>query len=382
VKLDAEQLRMMVAEDEFGLLAIPVKPAPMSGEDRLLASFNEIVDFVVSNGREPKRNRKDMAESKLAMRLQALIGNDEQREELREFDAMGLLTEPEPPASLADVFADDDMDLLSDGADLHALKHVPESQGAPDRVARREPCTEFDLFKDLFVQCQQDLRDGKRKLLPFRNPSFIEAGKFFVQGGVLVFVAEVGELKQRGEGKDGRTRCIYENGTEADLLLRSLARLLYEEGRIVTEPDNSTAERMGLLPETEMGSLYILRSLSDDDQVAGIEDLHKIGATTQTLGQRLAGAQKHPTFLNAEVEVLAEYQVPAAVALAVEKILHDFFSAVRLDIWFEREGVTVAEAREWFDVPLRVVDEAVRLIEAETITEFRYDSAERQIVLK
>ncbi len=382
MKLDAEQLRLMVAEDEFGLLTVPVKPTPMSGEERLLAKFNEIVDFVVANGREPKRNRKDMAESKLAMRLQSLIGNDEQREALREFDAMGLLAEPEPPASLADVFADDDMDLLGDGADLHALKHVPESQAAPDRVARREPCADFDLFKDLFVQCHQDLRDGKRKLLPFRNPSFIEAGKFFVQGGVLVFVAEVGELKQHEVGKDGRTRCIFENGTEADLLLRSLARSLYEEGRIVTEADDAIAERMGLKPETEMGSLYVLRSLSDDDQVAGIQDLHKIGATTQTLDQRLAGAQKHPTFLNSEVEVQAEYQVPATVALAVEKILHDFFSSVRLDVWFERDGVNVAEAREWFDVPLQVVDEAVRLIEAETITSFRYDGPERRIVLK
>ena len=61
---------------------------------------------------------------------------------------MGLLAEPEPPASLADVFADDEMGLLGEGADLHSLKHVPESQAAPDRVARREPCRWQTILKN------------------------------------------------------------------------------------------------------------------------------------------------------------------------------------------------------------------------------------------
>ncbi len=116
--------------------------------------------------------------------------------------------------------------------------------------------------------------------------------------------------------------------------------------------------------------------------MGNVESLHKIGATTQTVKQRLANAHRHPTFLSAPVEVLAEYEVPAAVALAVEKMLHDFFAQARLDVWFERNGEDVVAAHEWFDVPLGVIDEAVRLIEAETIMDFRYDVSSQRITLK
>lgn len=381
-KLDAEQLRQMVAEDEWGLLDVPVKAAPMTGDDRLLAKFNEIVDFVTKHGREPDLGAKDVGEKMLAMRLKAIAGSDEQREALREFDAMGLLQEPEPPKTVAEVLEDDDFGLLDDGAELHNLKHVPKSQTMPQHIARRKPCDDFDDFKQLFVDCQRDLRSGARSLLEFRNPRQIEPGKFFVQNGVLLYVAAVGELTQDEIGKaNARTRCIFENGTESDLLLQSLASNLYKDGRRVTEPNEVTLERMGLEPDTKMGCVYVLRSKSDDEQLSQFQSVHKIGSTSGTADKRVAGAEKHATFLNAPVEVVAEYRMPAAVVHAVEGMLHKFFSSARLDIWFEREGINVAEANEWFDVPLPVIDEAIELIQAETITSFAYDRDERRIVL-
>ena len=72
-------------------------------------------------------------------------------------------------------------------------------------------------------------------------------------------------------------------------------------------------------------------------------------------------------------EVLAEYRLPAAAARSVEGILHRFFNEARLDVWFETAGQNVAEADEWFDVPLLLIDEAIELIAAETITSFRYE---------
>jgi hypothetical protein len=123
-----------------------------------------------------------------------------------------------------------------------------------------------------------------------------------------------------------------------------------------------------------MASIYVLRSLSDDPQVQNLAHLYKIGSTKQTVEARLGGASKHTTFLNAPVEVVAEYSVPAGVEHKVERLLHRLFSSVRLDVWFEQRGVTVTEANEWFVVPLKAIDEAVSLIETEAIKDYEYDA--------
>jgi len=379
VRLDAEQIRRMLAEDELGLLDEAPKSVPMTSGDRLVAGFLEIVEFVGANDRVPESNPADISEFKLAARLKAISANDAQREALLEYDTQGLLKEPEPPASIADLLAGDDMGLLDDEVDIHTLTHVPKAQASPDKVAQRKPCDDFEIFKPLFDQCHAALRSGRRKLLKFRNPRHIEEGKFFVMSGMLVYVAEVGELQTKDAGKDGRTRCVFDNGTEADLLLRSLARQLYNDGRLVTEPADITRERIEVNPDAKMGSVYVLRSLSDDEQVRSIRSLHKIGSTSGTADTRVVGAEKHATFLNAPVEVLAEYRLPAAAVRTVENLLHVFFGAVRLDVWFESAGQNVAEANEWFDVPLSVIDEAIELIAAETITSFRYDAESKSI---
>lgn len=381
--LTEEQLRQMVAEDEFGLLDVPAKPAPMSPEDRLLASFNEIVDFVTAHGREPELNPKDIGEMKLAMRLKAMAGSEEQRLTLAEYDALGLLQEPEPPSSIEEVVADDDFGLLDSGPDIHTLKHVPRQVTAvSEEVARRETCKDFERFEPLFRERHADLRTGRSKLTRFKSRKEIVPEKFYVVGGVLVYVAEVGEFSLDSHGRpDARLRLIYENGTESNMLRKSLATRLYENGKVVTEPTDETLQRMGLEPDTKMGHVYVLRSLSEDPQLAQFDHLHKIGSTIGTADERTATAYKDTTFLHAAVEVVAEYEMPAVAVRAVEGMLHRFFAEVQVDAWFERNGVTAAEAQEWFDAPLPVIDEAIELIQAETITSFRYDRETRSIQL-
>ncbi len=381
MKLDAEQIRRMLDEDEFELLDETPKPAPITADDRLIAGFVEITEFVDANGRVPEANQTDISEFKLAARLKALAANDEKREALTDYDTQGLLKEPEPPASVADVLAGDDTGLLDDESDLHNLVHVQREQASPDKVAQRVPCNDFEIFKPLFDQCHAELRTGLRALRTFRNPRHIEKGKFFVTGGMLVYVAEIGKLHSKNVGKDGRTRCVFDNGTEADLLLRSLARQLYNDGRLVTEPSDTTPGRLEVDPAAAMGSVYVLRSLSDNDQVCSIDCLHKIGSTSGTAAHRIAGAEKQATFLNAAVELRAEYRLPVAAVRTVESLLHKFFGAARLDVWFENDGNKVGAANEWFDVPLPLIDEAIELIAAETITNYRYDVEGKSIQL-
>jgi hypothetical protein len=381
--MDLDYLRRMIAEDEFGLLKVVEKTPPMGPEERLVAAYQEIAAFVAAYGREPKVNPHDVAESKLAMRLRAMAGNEAQRMLLKPYDELGLLQEPEPPASIEEALADDSIGLLDDDADIFRLEHVPKTRTSPEQMARRKPCPDFDKFEALFFGCHADLRKGDRKLLPFKNPQQITEGSFFVLNGVLVYIAHIGERIQDATGdSNARMRCIFENATESDLLLRSLASQLYKDGKRVTEPEARVAQPIELDPRTPMGVVYVLRSLSDDPQVRSIPNLHKIGCTVRTTKQRTRDAVKEATYLMEPIEIVDEYLVPAGSEAKYEHLLHLLFTAVRLDVAFEREGVATVEAHEWFSVPTEVINEAMELIASETIVNYEYDPDQQRLKLR
>jgi T5orf172 domain len=226
------------------------------------------------------------------------------------------------------------------------------------------------------------LGEGTRKLVPFKNEQEIKVDTFYVLRGVLAYVAAEGERRKERGRINARLRCIFENGTEANLLLRSLASQLYRFGKQVTDPEEKTAieieERLG----GEVGYVYVLRSLSDDSAITGIPDLHKIGFTSRSTAERTGSSSASATFLGGPVEEVQSFEMPKSMARGVEGLLHRFFSPARLDVWFERDGITTAEAREWFSVPLAVIVEAVGLIEAESIQNYEYDAEKRRIVLR
>jgi hypothetical protein len=384
MSIDRVWLQQILKEDEFNLLDLPVKTKPIDAHDRLVAGFREICAFIERHGRAPQEDPTNVAETMLFYRLRTMTNDPEQRAALAEYDSVGILVEPEAPQTLEEVFASDDTGLLDDevAQDIFALRNVPDQKILPDEIAERRPCKDFDQFDPLFKQCHADLKNGSRQIIEFRNETQISESTFYVLNGVLVYVAEVGEKRlQRGK-LVARLRCIYENGTESNLLLRSLARALYKHGKRVTDPNEVTLERLGLESETRTATIYVLRSLSTDAQLSGIPHVHKIGYTTATTEQRTRDAVRQTTYLNAPVEIVAEYEVPAAVASTIEADLHKFFASACLDAVFERDGETVAEAHEWFSVPLAVIDEVIELMNAETIVNYEYDVGERKLRLR
>jgi len=226
-----ENLRRMIAEDEFGLLDIPAKTEPLTADERLLSGFREIMDFVAEHDREPATNPTDMSETKLAMRLRAIASNDEQRLSLEEYDTFGLLREPDPPESLAAVVASDTSGLLDSPADdIFAIRNVPKAVTVPEKIAQRKPCEDFARFEPLFKQCHAELRSGERQIIPFRREQQIRPDTYYVLKGVLVYVADsTAKVKEHGR-INARLRCIFENGTETDMLLRSFSSQLYRFG--------------------------------------------------------------------------------------------------------------------------------------------------------
>ena len=129
------------------------------------------------------------------------------------------------------------------------------------------------------------------------------------------------------------------------------------------------------------GTIYVLRSKSDHPLVASNRELvHKIGVTSGSVEKRIAGASQQPTFLLADVEVVATYQLFNISRAKLENLIHRIFGPARLEIEImDRLGRPIVP-REWFLVPLFVIDQAVKEIKEGTITKYRYDPASASLV--
>ena len=271
--------------------------------------------------------------------------------------------------------------------DITVLRHVRSTaeKRAAEAIADRTACENFKDFAPLFAQVERELHAGLRKALRFRRDASISQGNYFILGGQLAYVAEVGETLRAPNGEsDARLRVVFANGTESNLLRRSLQRALYkdETGRRLSDTD------MGPLfgdaageDDIASGTIYVVRSLSTHPFVAGHRALiHKIGVTGGKVEARIAGASKDATYLLADVEVVATYQLHNLNRTRMEQIFHRLFAAAQLDLTIEDRFGNPVKPKEWFLVPLQVIDEAVQRIVDGTITNVVYDPATARLV--
>jgi len=275
----------------------------------------------------------------------------------------------------------------ADQNDITVLRHVRSGveKRAAEEIADRTPCADFDKFQPLFEQVERELKAGIRITLRFGRDTSIVSGNYFIIGGQLAYVADVGESIKTAYGKnDARLRVIYANGTESNLLRRSLERALYkdETGRRLTDTDMGPL--FGDAPEADdiaSGTIYVLRSLSSHPFVAEHRELiHKIGVTGGKVETRIAGADKDATYLLADVEVVATYKLHNLNRVRLENIFHRVFGAAQLNLTIADRFGNPVKPREWFLVPLHVIDEAVGHIRDGSITEVVYDPKTAQLV--
>lgn len=184
--------------------------------------------------------------------------------------------------------------------------------------------------------------------------------------------------------KDARLRVIFSNGTESNLLRLSLVRALYkdEAARRITDPDMGPLFSDSLEEgDLESGTIYVLRSLSDNPYVAQHRELiHKIGVTGSKVETRIANAEHEATYLLAKVEVVATYKLAGINRTRMENLFHRLFAAARLNITINDRFGHPVQPEEWFLVPLHVIDEAVRRILDGSITNVVYDPTTAQLV--
>lgn len=96
--------------------------------------------------------------------------------------------------------------------------------------------------------------------------------------------------------------------------------------------------------------------------------------------KRVAGAQLQPTFLMAQVEVVATYELYNINQTRLENLIHRIFVKAQLDIQIADRFGRPTSPREWFLVPLFVIDNAVEKIRDGTITGYEYDPERAELV--
>lgn len=362
-------------------------------EERIIAGFEEIQRFVEQQGRHPRHGEdKDIFERLYAVRLDRLRALEECQELLSSLDHQGLLSGASAgPAEPAETMSDDELlaelEVTAAADDIGELRHVRSSaeKRAAEEIANRERCEEFSAFKPLFEQVESELKSGQRTTRRFGKNATIELYQWFILDGQTAYVADVGDDFDSPQGKkDARLRVIFSNGTESNLLRLSLVRALYkdETSRRITEPDagplfGNTLEEDDL----ESGTIYVLRSHSKHPFVSEHRELiHKIGVTGGKVESRIANAARDATYLLADVEVVASYKLAGINRIKLEKMLHQIFAAAQIELTINDRFGHPVKPKEWFLVPLHVIDEAVALITNGSITELRYDPEQAALV--
>lgn len=345
----------ILADDPLSLLEVVAKFSGKKTEvERLVSSFEEINEFFVEHQRVPIKSKEDIIEFALACRLQAIKSNVDKIASINKHDEHKLLAEQ----SVATILQEDKLGLLDDGDDsIFALTHVPKTRSLPaDYIANRKNCQDFSKFAAKFEQCQTELTHGLRKLVKFKKETSIEEGEFFILNGVLLYVASIGVGKN-----NPRLRCIFANGMEGDMLLRSLASGLYKNGRRVVAK--------------ESGYIYIVKSESIDPKIASLANLYKIGYSKNPVERRLRNAKEQATYLYAPVKLVAKFKCYNINPQKLEYLLHTFFADCCLNL--QANG---HKPREWFIVPLEVIKKAIDLLVDGTVTDYSYSVEERRIV--
>lgn len=380
--------------EELGVEVETTRPGGRTArEERIIAGFEEIQRFVTEHGRVPQHgDDRDIFERIYAVRLDRLRELEEARTLLAPLDQQGLLGGGEAIGGAEEEVLDDDALLAELGVDMPAegsvteLKHVRAAaeRREAEEIASREKCEDFASFKPLFEKVQQELGSGLRQTKRFERKSEITVGRFYILGGQKAYVAAMDQPLTNEHGNiDARLRVIFDNGTESNLLMRSFQKALQQDptGRRIVEPSAGPlfTDRNDEGDEAS-GTIYVLRSKSDHPVVAAHREiLHKIGVTGGDVARRIANARLDATFLLADVEVVATYELFNINRTRLENLVHRIFDPARLEIEIKDRFGNPVTPREWFLVPLFAIDEAVEKIKDGSITDYIYDATAAQL---
>lgn len=367
-----------------------------TSSDRLIAGFQEILAFYEANGRLPEDTPE---EASLFHKWVGILKSEKKIERCRPFDDLGILPQPVQTVEelqheyhrelteeeqleailndslLADIEVGNDLGLF----DIpEYMRQRLEARKEADYVGKRRPCEDFDKYADGFKEIQQGLKSRKYKLVKFSEPN-LKVGRYFVEQGIIGYLAAFEQEAKNNLGRvDGRTRVIYENGSEADIKFRTITKNLSVDGYSIMDCSEISPEEFEQCftlsdKDIESGTIYVLRSKSTRPEIAAIKDLYKIGFTVTSVESRIANAKNEPTYLCADVEVVATWKVYNVKSSTFEALIHKLFASVQLQVTVDGH-----RPKEWFIVPFKVIEEAIRAIISGKLIE--YNSQFQQII--
>ena len=382
-----------ISDDPFGLTIVKPKVSSNKDESKIvIEKFMMILEFYEKNKKEPSKEAS-REERTLAIILESIRNDKNQKSVVKHLDIYDLLKDDFNLIDDSDIekiesLDDDPFGLLGDESldndDIFILKNVSKTLEMPDYIASRKVCKDFFKYEELFVNLQKDLQNKLRKIEEYRGERFIQKGLFFVLKGVVGYVAEVGNLSKQNNKINARLHCIFENGTESDMLLRSLSAELYKDGQVISFLNEEIADNLSQIISNDevSGYIYILKSKNSDNQIRDIKNLYKIGYSTTKVDDRLKNAKNEPTYLMAEVEQIAIYKCLNMNTSKLEQILHQFFGKSCLNIEVIGNDGKVHTPREWFIAPLEVIKQAIFMIVNGEIIYYKYDEKEESIKVK
>ena len=289
--------------------------------------------------------------------------------------------------------------LLNVSKEEESLFNIPQdmrkviARKKADYIAQHKLCENFDDYKSLFAKVHRELKQGKRMLVKLAKTSSIETGQYFIVSGQMVFLESMDDARwtENVRGRNARTRCIYENGTEANILLQTLRKSVMTDGYMVTECTDQTYSNFFknsdvVSDDVITGYIYVLSSLSDNPAVKEEKNLYKIGFSTNSVEQRIANAENEPTYLMAPVKIQASYKVVNMNSQKFEDIIHQLLKPVQFQVSvFDDNGIE-HQPQEWFVVPLPVVDVIIQKIMDGSIVGYTYNPTleclEKRVVKK
>lgn len=375
--------------DTQGLLKTKPKSLAPTADDHLIAKFKQINEFFDKHGREPQANHGNPIELMRSKSLESIRSNEQHCRALEQYDLHGLLPRFEEPKldTIEAILANDMLGILNlPENSIFNLKHVKKTLEMPRHVAKRKKCTNFDEYEPLFQQCHADLKTGEKEAVQFTGEQQIQKGMFFILHGITCYISHMEERQKKNGKVNARLHLVFENGTESDMLLRSLATELYKDDtgrRILDKRDKGLDALLNINQDDQKsGYIYILKSLSSDPKISKMNDLYKIGYSTTPVQQRIINAENEPTYLMAPVQLVSEFECYNMKTHKFEGLLHTFFGHSCLEIKVADHKGLAHTPREWFIAPLQCIKQAIQMLITGDIVNYRYDSIQQNIIEK
>lgn len=369
---------------------------PITSDQRLKKSFEEINDFIDHNGHEPTEST-NISERKLFSRLKQLRKDFEKASFLKDLDRHELLVNVRDIKNVEDILEKDVLGILDNNTEnIFDIKNIPKTKAKTDFYARRKPCNNFSYYEPKFKQIQNDLNEKKRKLIFFKE-SHLREGQYYVLDGILLYLEKIDEMKikefnDKSQGKrkriDPRTRCIFENGLESNMYLRSLSKELYNNGSTIIQSNEETLREFDegfsniTSEDRTTGKIYILSSLSKRPEIKFIENLYKIGFTTLPIEKRIQNAENETTFLMAKVKIISLYKTYNLNPQKFESIIHQIFSKRCLDVKIADKNGKLKNPKEWYIAPIRIIEQVIQLIINKKIQNYKFDHLLNKLIEK